>query len=218
MAGSAVAINWENKNLDAILMAWYPGQEGGAAIASVLFGDYNPAGRLPVTFYASTSQLPPFESYDMKNRTYRYFTGTPLYPFGYGLSYTNFTYSNLKIPATSDTKEKIKVSVTVLNAGGRAGEEVVQLYVKHPTASTPVPIHALKGFKRVFLKAGDKTTITFELSAKDIAILDEKNRWKVKPGDIDIFVGGQQPNERLIKENKILTGTITLTGDDYYLE
>lgn len=218
MAGSPLAINWENSNLDAILMAWYPGQEGGNAIASVLFGDYNPGGRLPVTFYASTTQLPPFENYDMKNRTYRYFKGKPLYPFGYGLSYTNFTYSDLKIPSTADTKDKIKVTVTVLNAGGRAGDEVVQLYVKHPTATTPVPIHALKGFKRVFLKAGDKTTLTFELSSKDLAILDEQNRWVVKPGDIDIFVGGQQPDARLVKENKILTGTITLTGDNFYIE
>jgi len=218
MSGSAVAINWENSNLDAVLMAWYPGQEGGNAIASVLFGDYNPGGRLPVTFYASTNQLPPFENYSMKNRTYRYFTGKPLYPFGYGLSYTNFSYSNLKLPSTSDTREKIKVSVTVLNAGGRAGDEVVQLYVKHPTATTPVPIHALKGFKRVFLKAGDKTTITFELNARDLAILDKKNRWVVKPGDIDIYVGGQQPDAKLVKENKILVGTVTLTGDNFYLE
>ncbi|MGC8804255.1 MAG: fibronectin type III-like domain-contianing protein [Bacteroidales bacterium] len=154
----------------------------------------------------------------MKNRTYRYFKGKPLYPFGYGLSYTNFTYSNLKIPSTADTKDKIKVTITVLNAGGRAGEEVVQLYVKHPTATTPVPIHALKGFKRVFLKAGDKTNLTFELSARDLAILDERNRWVVKPSDIDIFVGGQQPDARLIKENKVLTGTITLTGENFYIE
>lgn len=218
MAGSALAINWENSNLDAILMAWYPGQEGGNAIASVLFGDYNPGGRLPVTFYSATTQLPPFENYDMKNRTYRYFKGKPLYPFGYGLSYTNFTYSNLKLPATADTREKIKVSVTVTNAGGRAGDEVVQLYIKHPTATVPVPIHALKAFKRVFLKAGDKITLTFELNSKDLAILDEKNRWMVKPGDIDIYVGGQQPDAKLLKDNKILVGTVTLTGDNYYVE
>jgi len=218
MAGSALAINWENSNLDAILMAWYPGQEGGNAIASVLFGDYNPGGRLPVTFYSATTQLPPFENYDMKNRTYRYFKEKPLYPFGYGLSYTNFTYSNLKLPATADTREKIKVSVTVTNAGGRAGDEVVQLYIKHPTATVPVPIHALKAFKRVFLKAGDKITLTFELNSKDLAILDEKNRWLVKPGDIDIYVGGQQPDAKLLKDNKILAGTVTLTGDNYYVE
>ncbi|HOK52166.1 MAG TPA: glycoside hydrolase family 3 C-terminal domain-containing protein, partial [Bacteroidales bacterium] len=218
MAGSALAINWENSNLDAILMAWYPGQEGGNAIATVLFGDYNPGGRLPVTFYSATTQLPPFENYDMKNRTYRYFKEKPLYPFGYGLSYTNFTYSNLKLPATADTREKIKVSVTVTNAGGRAGDEVVQLYIKHPTATVPVPIHALKAFKRVFLKAGDKITLTFELNSKDLAILDEKNRWLVKPGDIDIYVGGQQPDAKLLKDNKILVGTVTLTGDNYYVE
>ncbi|MEJ5265846.1 MAG: glycoside hydrolase family 3 C-terminal domain-containing protein [Bacteroidales bacterium] len=218
MAGSALAINWENSNLDAILMAWYPGQEGGNAIATVLFGDYNPGGRLPVTFYSATTQLPPFENYDMKNRTYRYFKEKPLYPFGYGLSYTNFTYSNLKLPATADTREKIKVSVTVTNAGGRAGDEVVQLYIKHPTATVPVPIHALKAFKRVFLKAGDKITLTFELNSKDLAILDEKNRWMVKPGDIDIYVGGQQPDAKLLKDNKILVGTVTLTGDNYYVE
>ncbi len=218
MTGSALAINWESKNIDAILVSWYPGQEGGNAISSVLFGDYNPAGRLPVTFYASTSQLPPFEDYSMQNRTYRYFKDIPLYPFGYGISYTNFTYTNLKIPSTADTKDKIKVSVTVTNTGGRAGEEVVQLYIKHPVADTPVPIHALKRFKRVFLKAGDKTNLTFELESKDLAILNSKFQWMVKPGDIDIFVGGLQPSPILIKEKKVLMGTITLTGNEYVIK
>ncbi len=217
MAGSAIAMNWESKNLDAILYAWYPGQEGGNAIADVLFGNYNPSGRLPVTFYASTSQLPPFTDYSMKNRTYRYFKGEALYPFGFGLSYTQFTYSELKIPETSDTREKIKVKVRVTNSGGREGEEVVQLYVKHPTATVPVPIHALKGFKKVRLKAGDYTYVEFTLDSKDIAILDEKNRWVVVPGDIDIFVGGQQPTNTLIKEKKVLMGTTTKTGNNFYL-
>jgi beta-glucosidase len=218
MAGSAIALNWENKDIDAIMMAWYPGQEGGNAIADVIFGNYNPAGRLPITFYSSTSQLPPFESYDMNNRTYRYFNGTPLYPFGFGLSYTKFTYSNLVVPSVSDTRENIKIKVTVLNAGGKEGDEVVQLYIKHPTATTRVPIHALKGFKRIHLKGGDKTTITFELSPKDLAILDDKSQWVVTPGDIDFFVGGQQPTKELLKANKILQGTVTLTGDNYYID
>jgi len=218
MAGSAIALNWENKNVDAILMTWYPGQEGGTAIASVIFGDYNPGGRLPVTFYSSLEQLPPFENYDMKNRTYRYFKGEPLYPFGFGLSYSTFKYSNLIVPELCDTKDKLKIKVDVMNNGPKEGDEVVQLYVNHPTANVPVPIHSLKGFKRIKLKAGEKKTVEFELDSKAMAILDNKNNWVVTPGDIDIYVGGQQPNEKLVKDKKVLMGTCTKTGDIYYIK
>lgn len=133
MTGSALAIPWEAQNVPAILNAWYGGQYGGEAIADVLFGDYNPSGKLPVTFYAKDSDLPDFESYDMQGRTYRYFNGKALYPFGYGLSYTSFAYSSLKLPKVCRTTDKeIEVTVTVKNTGHTEGEEVVQLYVSHP--------------------------------------------------------------------------------------
>ena len=137
VGGSALAVNWEEKNLPAIIDAWYPGEEGGDAVADVLFGDYDPAGRLPVTFYKSARDLPPFEDYNMvpdslgQGRTYRYFTDVPLYPFGFGLSYTKFNYSNLKVSSGPvKANDTIKVTVNVRNVGERDGDEVVQLYVK----------------------------------------------------------------------------------------
>jgi beta-glucosidase len=218
MSGSALAVPWEDENVDAILQAWYPGEEGGTAIADVLFGMYNPAGRLPVTVYKSTDQLPAFTDYNMSNRTYRYFKGEPLYPFGFGLSYTKFTYSNLEIPSTATTKDKVKVKVTVLNSGMKEGDEVVELYVKHPNVSVHVPNIALKGFKRISLKAGEKKTVEFVLDSKDMAVLDKNNKWFVHPGDVDFYVGGQQPSPKLLKEGKVLTGTVILTGEEKYLE
>ncbi|MCA1760628.1 MAG: glycoside hydrolase family 3 C-terminal domain-containing protein, partial [Bacteroidales bacterium] len=147
--GSALAVNWANENLDAILSAGYPGQEGGHALADVLFGDYNPAGRLPVTYYKSVDQLPPFEEYEMTNRTYRYFNDEPLYPFGYGLSYTTFEYTNLEIPEEAKTGELVKVKVSVKNTGKQPGDEVVQLYLKDEEATTPRPNIQLEGFERI---------------------------------------------------------------------
>src|SRR6185295_12784621 len=146
LSGSALAVNWANDNVPAILHAWYPGGEGGTAIADVLFGDYNPAGRLPVTFYKSVDQLPPFTDYSMAGRTYRYFKGEPLYPFGYGLSYTEFVYSNLRSTKSADN---VKVTVDVKNTGERDGDEVVQLYLTDVAASVPVPIRTLVGFDRI---------------------------------------------------------------------
>lgn len=156
MTGSALAIPWEANHVPAILNAWYGGQYGGEAIADVLFGDYNPSGKLPVTFYAKDSDLPDFNSYDMAGRTYRYFQGKALYPFGYGLSYTDFAYSSLQIPRKcNQTDKEIKVEVTVKNKGKLAGEEVVQLYISHPGQKVLVPLASLKGFQRVHLKAGE---------------------------------------------------------------
>jgi beta-glucosidase len=157
--GSAVAVNWAREHVPAIVELWYPGQAGGAALADVLFGDYNPAGKLPVTFYKSENQLPPFDDYSMKGRTYRYFEGEPLYPFGYGLSYTMFTYSNLVAPGAGRAGSPVKVSVEVRNSGKRDGEEVVQLYVKHPGV-----VRELQGFERVPLRAGEKKTIQFSVT------------------------------------------------------
>jgi beta-glucosidase len=153
-SGSALAVNWENEHLASIVQLWYPGEEGGTALADVLFGDYNPAGRLPVTFYKSVDQLPPFKDYNMKGRTYRYFDGTPLFGFGYGLSYTKFTYQNLVLPSTIQTDDSANVSIEVENIGAVSGDEVVELYLKNLSASVPVPLRALQGFKRVHLAAG----------------------------------------------------------------
>jgi len=155
--GSAVSINWAKEHVPAIVELWYPGQAGGTALADVLFGDYNPAGRLPVTFYKSAADLPPFTDYSMKNRTYRFFTGEPLYPFGYGLSYTTFAYRNLRVMQT-------KVSVEVENTGTRAGEEVVQLYVQRATSGAP--IRSLEGFRRVSLRPKERKTVEFTLTGK----------------------------------------------------
>jgi beta-glucosidase len=157
--GSAVAVNWARDHVPAIVELWYPGQAGGTALADVLFGDYNPAGRLPVTFYKSEDQLPRFDDYSMQGRTYRYFEGEPLYPFGYGLSYTTFSYRNLHAPVSARAGSPVKVSVEVENSGKRAGEEVVQLYVKHPGV-----VRELQGFERVPLRAGEKKTVEFTLT------------------------------------------------------
>src|SRR5215203_3228866 len=164
MGGSALAVNWESENVGAILDAWYPGEEGGNAIADALFGDYNPAGRLPVTFYKSVAELPPFDDYKMEGRTYRYFRGDPLYPFGYGLSYTKFSYGNLKLKNKIKAGENLTVSVEVENTGTLAGDEVVQLYLTDTLASVPVPVRNLAGVERVFLKPGEKRTVSFALT------------------------------------------------------
>ena len=172
--GSALAVNWASEHVPAIVELWYPGQAGGTALAEVLFGDYNPGGRLPVTFYQSAAQLPPFEDYNMRGRTYRYFQGEPLFPFGYGLSYTRFAYSGLAIrPVGGD----LEVSAELRNAGSRAGDEVVQLYVLRPAG---VP-RSLEAFERVTLQPGEKRRVVFQVQAA---------RWK---GAQEIAVGGKQP-------------------------
>ena len=156
LSGSALAVNWANEHVAAIVQAWYPGEEGGAAIADVLFGDYNPAGRLPVTFYKSVDELPAFTNYAMDGRTYRFFKGQPLYPFGHGLSYTRFTYSSFAVSsARVSISDPVKVSATVENAGDREGDEVVQLYVTNLKASVRVPIRSLAGVERIHLKPGE---------------------------------------------------------------
>ncbi|HUI80280.1 MAG TPA: glycoside hydrolase family 3 C-terminal domain-containing protein [Bryobacteraceae bacterium] len=188
--GSALAVNWARDQVPAIVEAWYPGQAGGTALADVLFGDYNPAGRLPVTFYKSTDQLPPFTDYSMKGRTYRYFTGEPLFPFGYGLSYSTFAYRNLNIPKQVKAGDEVKVSVEVENTGSMAGEEVVQLYVKSPKAGAP--IRSLQGFERVKLEPNERKTVQFTLLPRQVALVDTKGRRQVEPGAMEISVGGQQ--------------------------
>ncbi len=193
MAGSAISVNWAQEHVAAILYAGYPGEEGGNAIADVLFGDYNPAGRLPVTYYKSVDQLPSFENYNMEGRTYRYFKAEPLYPFGYGLSYTTFAYSDLKLPADIKAGENISVSVTVTNTGKKDGDEVVQLYLTDEKASTLRPIRQLEGFKRIRLKAGESKTVEFVLNARQLSMIDKKGNRAIEPGWFTLSVGGEQP-------------------------
>jgi beta-glucosidase len=193
LSGSALAVNWANDNAAAILEAWYPGGEGGTAVADVLFGDYNPAGRLPVTFYKSVDQLPAFTDYSMQGRTYRYFKGEPLYPFGYGLSYTNFAYSNLRFESKSvKPGEPMKVSVDVTNAGDRDGDEVVQLYLTDVAASSPVPIRTLVGFDRVSLRPKEKRTVTFTIAPRQMSLIDNSGKRVIEPGEFLINIAGGQ--------------------------
>lgn len=194
VGGSALAVNWENDHVPAILDAWYPGEEGGTAIADVLFGDYNPAGRLPVTFYKSISQLPAFTDYSMQGRTYRYFRQEPLYPFGFGLSYSTFKYGGLKFSAKQIRGgDSLTVTVDVTNSGGRAGDEVVQLYITDVAASFPVPIRALAGIKRIALKPGEKQTLTFTINPEQMSVTDDNGKRMVEPGEFLISIGGKQP-------------------------
>ena len=215
MGGSALAVNWESQNIPAILQSWYPGQFGGTAIADVLFGDYNPAGRLPVTFYKSVDQLPPFDDYTMEGHTYRYFRGEPLYPFGYGLSFTNFKYSNLKLPGTVKAGANVPVSVDVQNTGALAGDEVAQLYITDSAASVPVAIRSLAGVNRVNLKPGERRTLSFTLTPRQMSVIDNKGNRVIEPGDFAISVGGKQPGfvgSADAKTTGTASGKFTVTG------
>jgi beta-glucosidase len=209
-SGSPVSINWAHENVPAILQAWYPGEEGGTAIADVLFGDYNPGGRLPVTFVKSLDQVPPFTDYSMKGRTYRYMEEEPLYPFGYGLSFTTFEYSNLKLSReTINAGESINISVNVKNTGHVAGDEIVQLYIKDLEASVDVPIHELRGFKRIKLQPGETATVSFTLTPRQMALIDNDGKCILEPGRFKVMVGGRQPDRR----SEVLTGTQVLAAE-----
>ncbi|MDB5109802.1 MAG: glycoside hydrolase family 3 protein [Mucilaginibacter sp.] len=210
MTGSAIAMPWESENIPAIVNAWYGGQDAGTAIADVLFGDYNPAGRLPVTFYKSDSDLGSFEDYSMNNRTYRYFNGQPLYGFGYGLSYTTFKYDMLTTPAAIQSGKKNMVSVKVTNTGKIDGEEVTELYISHSNTGMKAPIRALKGFERNFLKAGQSKIIKFELSPEDLALVDNDGNSKAVKGKLMISVGGSQPDAQTTASKKTVSKTVSI--------
>jgi beta-glucosidase len=210
--GSAVAVNWAKEHVPAIVELWYPGQAGGTALADILFGDYNPAGRLPVTFYNSEDQLPPFTDYDMKGRTYRFFEGEPLYPFGYGLSYTTFGYSDLVVPKQVAAGSDVNVTVAVENTGDRPGEEVVQAYIKRTSRSPGSPIRSLAGFERVALNAGEKKTVELKLSPRQLATVEAGGKRIVLPGAVEISIGGGQPGP------SALSGTLEITGEPKTLE
>jgi len=215
--GGAMSINTAQEKAAAVLLAGYGGQQGGNAVADVLFGDYNPGGRLPVTYYNSIDQIPPFENYDMKGKTYRFFTGEPLYPFGYGLSYTTFSYSNFVLPQSLAAGEKVKVSVTVTNTGKMTGDEVVQLYLTDEKASTPRPLHQLEGFTRITLKPGESKVVDFTLEPRQFSIINDKEKRVIEPGYFTIAVGGKQPGFKGYLDpqfTQIMTGRIKLTGKE----
>lgn len=214
MSGSVMSFDWESRNMHAILQAWYGGQAAGDAIVDVLFGDYNPAGRMPLTTYMNDQDLPDFEDYSMANRTYRYFKGDVRYPFGYGLSYTTFAYQPLTVASTVETGKSLQVSTTVTNTGSCDGDEVVQLYVKHPqNGNTRVPLKALKGFKRIHLKKGESQQVTFTLSPEELALVDDRGNWIEKAGAVELFIGGGQP---YLSEGSF--GELQITGDPYQVE
>ncbi len=194
ITGSAVDLSWAREHIPAIMVQFYPGQEGGTALADVLFGDTNPAGRLPVTFYQSADQLPPFEDYAMQGRTYRYFRGEPVFPFGFGLSYTHFAYNNLKATPTIVTGTPIEVSVEVKNTGERAGDEVSQLYLTHETPSVKTPIRQLVGITRIHLEPGEKRVVAFTLKPRQLALVDENGGFFQEAGRIRLETGGSQPD------------------------
>ena len=193
MNGSALAVNWPSQHANAILEAWYSGEEGGAAIAETLSGKNNPAGRLPVTFYTGIGQLPNFEDYSMENRTYRYFRGKPLYPFGYGLSYTSFSYSDLSLPqAAVKAGDPVTAEATVTNTGKVAGDEVVELYLKFPDAPG-APNIALRGFQRLHLEPGASQVVKFHLKDRDLSMVTATGDIIVAQGKYTVSVGGGQP-------------------------
>jgi beta-glucosidase len=215
MGGSALALNWEQANLPAILHSWYPGQEGGVAIADVLFGDYNPSGRLPVTFYKSVDQLPAFDDYKMEGRTYRYFKGEALYPFGYGLSYSNFAYTNLRFKKQIRVGASLQVNVDVQNTGKWGGDEVPQLYITDVSASVPVPIRSLAGVTRINLKPGEKRTVTFSVDPRQMSIITNEGKRVIEPGEFSVSVGGKQPGftgSADAATTGVVLGKFTVTG------
>jgi beta-glucosidase len=215
--GGALSVNRAQEKASAIILAGYGGQQGGNAVADVLFGDYNPAGRLPVTYYKSIDQIPAFENYDMKGKTYRFFTQEPLYPFGYGLSYTTFAYSNLSVPPRAVAGQPVRIKVIVTNSGKRAGEEVVELYLTDEKASTPRPVRQLEGFSRIMLKPGESRVVEFTLEPRQFSIINNKDKRVIEPGYFTISVGGKQPGFKGYLDpqfTQVLTGRIMLTGKE----
>ncbi len=221
MNGSALSINWADEHIPAIIEAWYPGQAGGAALADVLFGDYNPSGRLPVTFYKSVDDLPPFDDYNMKGHTYRYFRGTPLYPFGFGLSYSTFEYSGIEIPAEAKTGDRIPVEVKVKNTGSVAGEEVVQLYIQNLDNQDESPILSLKGFERIFLNPAETKIVRFMVEPLHFSIINDRSERVLLPGAFQISVGGNQPDQANRISNKtgnVISSKLIIKGNSILMQ
>jgi beta-glucosidase len=216
ISGSALSVGWADEHVRAIVQAWYPGQAAGRALADVLFGDYCPAGRLPITFPRSLEDVPEFTDYRMKGRTYRYLESEPLYPFGYGLSYTRFAYSNIQVDKPRVAfQESVEISADVENVGECTGDEVVQLYLKCLAAPFVVPHHQLRGFERIPLAPGERRRVVFLLTTRDLSQIDERGARVFQPGRYRVSVGGSQPDVRsadLIGEDP-LSIELDLVGD-----
>jgi len=210
LSGSAIAVNWADEHVNAIIQAWYPGAQGGRAIASLLFGDFSPSGKLPVTFYRSDKDLPDFNDYSMENRTYRYMTAEPLYPFGFGLSYTKFEFSQLALDAGSiQIGSSMGVEVAVKNVGNFEAVEIIELYLQDLDASVRVPKWQLAGIKNVQLKPGDSTVVHFTISARQMALINNDGNCFLESGEFRVYVGGTQPDKR----SEELTGLPVLSAD-----
>jgi beta-glucosidase len=195
--GSPIAFSEIEDLVEAILFVWYPGMEGGRAVADVLFGDVSPAGKLPITFPKSVDQLPPFDDYSMEGRTYRYMTAEPLYPFGFGLSYSSFEYADLKLDRDEIAAgDDLTVSVTVRNTGDRTTPEVAQFYLSDLAASTLVPFHKLIGFERVTLEPGESRTLQFTITSEMMSFFDDDGKLTLEPGEFGLEVGGCSPGKR----------------------
>jgi len=215
LSGSALAVNWADEHVPAIIQAWYPGAEGGKAVASLLFGEYSPSGRLPVTFYRTTEELPDFRDYSMEGRTYRYMKQEALYPFGYGLSYSRFEYGELSLSkSTIGVGEEIQCSVTVKNIGAFEADEIVQLYLQDVEASTVIPKWQLAGVRRVHLLPGETAEVEFTVTPGQMAVIDQEGKCILEPGKFNIYVSGNQPDRRSIQltGNNVSKGSFELIG------
>ena len=212
--GSPLSIPKEEPLADSILEVWYPGEEGGSAVADILFGNYNPSGRLPVTVVKGTEDLPPFDSYDMQGRTYRFLEKEPMYPFGYGLSYTRFEYRPVDLPETILAGKDIQFDVSVKNTGKCSGETVLQVYIRDEEASVKVPKHQLVFFKRVMAETGEEKKVTVCIRARDLAVVRQNGTCVLEPGRFKIYIGGSQPDEvsRRLTDDEIWEGVIEMTG------
>ncbi len=213
MNGGALAVNWADEHVPAILEVWYPGEEGGTAVAEALAGDFSPSGKLPLTFYKSVDQLPPFENYDMKGRTYRYFMGEPLYPFGYGLSYTNFAFSNLRFDKDLlGANDDLTATVDVKNTGNMAGDAVVELYLSHPGVDG-APIRSLAGIRRVSLNPGEGKSAAIQVPNRNLSVVTPDGTRRILPGEVQIWVGDGQPDARAgLAKAMGIAGSVTIQG------
>lgn len=216
MSGSAIAFNWEAANTSAIIQSWYGGQETGTALADILFGRYNPSGKLPITFYKSDADLPDFNDYSMKNRTYRYFTGDVLYPFGYGLSYTSFKYKDLEVPSLIQTGDSVRVKVAVKNTGKVEGEEVVQLYLSHKKIAQEAPNCQLARFQKVKLKPGETKMVEFCLNPRSLAYVEEAGGVTENPGTVIFYVGNVCPSAPDRFTSGVISKEVQLVGETRY--
>ncbi len=209
MNGGSICLPPEASQAAAVIEAWYPGEEGGAALADILFGDVNPSGRLPLTFYESIQDLPPFEDYAMKGRTYRYFKGQPAFPFGFGLSYTTFEYDNMRLPESLPCGESLELKIQLRNRGKRDGHEVVQVYAAGPSGLDDQPIRRLVAYTRVFVSAGSEKEILIKIDARDLATVDSEGKILIRPGRVSLSVGGCQPDAASLK----LGGAAAISAD-----